>query len=96
MGANLLQVSSAYEQNGDIHIIFSNGQDINLSPTNQRCLVDMNSLSRAIETKTDSITHIALDQNQMYSILGQGTTVGYLHIADLGKNVVKITAVCGP
>ncbi len=96
MGQNLLQVSSAYEENGDIHLILSNGQDINLNALNFLWLVEIHSVARAIETWEDSISHIGLDQVQMYSILGPGTTVGYLDFtATHGTRVLKVTAVCG-
>lgn len=95
MGQPLLQVSGAYEENGDIHIILSNGQDINLHALNYLWLVEIHSVSRAIETWEDSISHVGLDQLQMYSILGPGTTVGYLDNIDYGTKVLKVTAVCG-
>ncbi len=96
MGQNLQQVSGAYEENGDIHIILSNGQDINLNALTYLWLVEINSVSRAIETWEDSISQIGMDQFQMYSILGPGTTVGYLDFTEThGTRVLKVTAVCG-
>ena len=93
MGQNLLQVTAAYEQNGDIHVILSDGQDINLNAVNFRWLVEINSVSRAIETWEDSITHVGVDQLQMYTIFGLGTTVGYFN-SESGATVMKVTAVC--
>mgnify|MGYP007073223848 FL=1 len=94
MGQNLLQVTAAYEANGDIHIILSNGEDVNLNALNFRWLVILNSLSRAIETKTDSIEHYAVDQVAMYNIFSAGTTVGYFY-SENGSSVMKVTAICG-
>lgn len=91
MGPSLYQVSGAYEQNGDIYVVLSNGDVVNLNTLNFRWLVVINSLSRAIETWEDSISSQNVSQVDLLSILGYGTTVGYF--ADTG--VLKVTALCG-
>jgi hypothetical protein len=90
------QVIDAYVQDGMTHVIFASGEEVNLHAANYLFVRTINSLSRAIETKGDSIEEpVAVSPEEFLSILGDGTWVGYYNFPDQNHLALGIAAVCG-